>query len=89
MRLFLYVRLPASMPGLLSGLQLAAIHAPITTLASEWMGAQSGLGYLIMLAHGRLEMDFLFATLLVLITVTALFAKVMEKIQRKVLFWTW
>jgi putative hydroxymethylpyrimidine transport system permease protein len=77
------------MPGLLSGLQLAAIHAPLTTLASEWMGAQGGMGYLIMLTHGRLEMDLLFATLAVVIGMTFLFSTLIQKLQKKVLFWTW
>lgn len=87
--IFWHVRLPAALPGLLSGLKLAAIHAPITTLASEWIGAQSGLGYLIMLTHGRLEIDFMFATIIVIIALTNLFSWSVRKLQEKVLFWSW
>jgi len=64
-RLFL-VQVPAAVPSLASGLRLAAIYAPIGAVIGEWVGASQGLGYLMLLANGRVKTDLMFASLLVL-----------------------
>ena len=62
----LRVRLPAALPSLGSGLRLAAVYAPIGAVIGEWVGASSGLGYLMLLANGRVKIDLMFACLIVL-----------------------
>lgn len=64
-RLFL-IEVPAAIPALASGLRLAAIYAPIGAVIGEWVGAAEGLGYLMLLANGRVKIDLMFASLLVL-----------------------
>ncbi|MFK7963942.1 MAG: ABC transporter permease [Burkholderiaceae bacterium] len=64
-RLFL-IQVPAAIPSLASGLRLAAIYAPIGAVIGEWVGASQGLGYLMLLANGRVKTDLMFAALLVL-----------------------
>jgi putative hydroxymethylpyrimidine transport system permease protein len=65
-----YIRLPAALPSLMSGIRLAAIHAPLTVLAADWIGASSGLGYLIMLSHGRLQIELMFACIVCITLMT-------------------
>ncbi|WP_343561531.1 ABC transporter permease [Kiloniella sp. b19] len=60
------VRIPAALPSLGSGLRLAAVYAPIGAVIGEWVGASSGLGYLMLLANGRVKIDLMFASLIVL-----------------------
>lgn len=60
------VRVPAALPSLASGLRVAAAVAPIGAVVGEWVGASSGLGYLMLHANGRSETDAMFAALLVL-----------------------
>ncbi len=81
------IRIPAALPGLISGLRLAAIHAPLTVLAADWNGASHGLGYLIMLSHGRLQIDLMFACLLCTVLLTLVLHKILQKIESFLIFW--
>ena len=60
------LRVPAALPALASGLRVAAAVAPIGAVVGEWVGASSGLGYLMLHANGRSETDQMFAALIVL-----------------------
>ena len=72
----LYIRVPAAMPGFASGLRVATAVAPIGAVVGEWVGSASGLGYLMMHASSRLEIDLMFAALamLAVMAVTLYFA---------------
>ena len=61
------IRLPGALPSLASGLRMAAAIAPIGAIVGEWVGSSQGLGYLILNANARMQIDFMFATLLVVI----------------------
>lgn len=61
-----YIRVPAALPSLASGLRLAAVYAPIGAVIGEWVGASQGLGYLMLLANGRAKTDLMFAAMLTL-----------------------
>ena len=74
-QLLLRIRLPAALPSFGSGLRLASVYAPIGAVIGEWVGASQGLGYLMLLANGRVKTDLMFAALLVL----ALFTLVLHK----------
>ncbi|CCQ73935.1 ABC transporter permease [Magnetospira sp. QH-2] len=60
------IRLPAALPALGSGLRVATAVAPIGAVVGEWVGSSSGLGYLMLHANGRMQVDLMFAALLVL-----------------------
>jgi putative hydroxymethylpyrimidine transport system permease protein len=68
---FRYIRLPGAVPGLVSGLRMAATLAPIGAIIGEWVGASSGLGLMMMHANARMQTDVMFAAL-VLVAVMAL-----------------
>lgn len=82
-----HIRWPAALPGLFSGLRLAAIHAPLTVLAADWNGASEGLGYLVMLCHGRLQIDLMFACLFCTVFLTLLLNRLILFLERKFIFW--
>lgn len=81
------IRLPAALPSLMSGIRLAAIHAPLTVLAADWIGASSGLGYLIMLSHGRLQIDLMFACIVCITLMTFALNKGVTLLEKKLVFW--
>ncbi len=64
-QLFL-IKVPAAAPSLFSGIRLAAVYAPIGATIGEWVGSSQGLGYLMLLASGRVKIDLMFASLLTL-----------------------
>jgi len=65
-----HIRVPAALPALASGLRVATAVAPIGAIVGEWVGASAGLGFLMLQANARMQVDVMFAALFVL----ALFA---------------
>ncbi|HOW76791.1 MAG TPA: ABC transporter permease [Candidatus Competibacteraceae bacterium] len=63
-----YIVMPAALPALGSGLRVAAAVAPIGAVLGEWVGSSAGLGYLMLHANSRMQIDLLFAALLTLAT---------------------
>lgn len=61
-----YIRWPAALPALASGLRVAVVAAPIGAIVGEWVGSSAGLGYLMLQANARLWVDQMFAALAVL-----------------------
>jgi putative hydroxymethylpyrimidine transport system permease protein len=61
-----HIRIPAALPALASGLRVATAVAPIGAIVGEWVGASRGLGYLMLHANARMQIDLLFAALVVL-----------------------
>lgn len=60
------IRIPASLPALGSGLRVAAAVAPIGAVVGEWVGSSGGLGFLMLHANARMQVDLMFAALLLL-----------------------
>jgi len=85
-RLFL-IQVPAAVPSLASGLRLAAIYAPIGAVIGEWVGASQGLGYLMLLANGRVKTDLMFASLLVLAVMAMALHFAMSLLARRLQQW--
>ena len=61
-----HIQLPAALPAFASGLRVAAAAAPIGAVVGEWVGSSAGLGHLMLHAIGRVQIDLMFAALLVL-----------------------
>lgn len=60
------IRLPAALPAAASGMRVAAAVAPIGAVVGEWVGSSAGLGYLMLHANGRMQIDLMFAALVTL-----------------------
>jgi len=61
-----HIRIPAALPALTSGLRVATAVAPIGAVVGEWVGSSGGLGYLMLQANARMQIDLMFAALFVL-----------------------
>jgi len=85
--ILLRIRLPAALPAFGSGLRVAAAVAPIGAVVGEWVGASRGLGYLMLQANARMQVDRMFAGLLVLavVSVTVFFA--VDRLVRRMTAW--
>ncbi|EGT83142.1 ABC transporter permease [Haemophilus quentini] len=70
LRLLLKVRLPAALPALASGFRIAVSVAPIGAVIGEWVGSSEGLGYLMIHANVRMQVDLMFAALLILVAIS-------------------
>ncbi len=61
-----HIRIPAALPALSSGVRVATAVAPIGAIVGEWVGSSAGLGYLMLQANARMQVDVMFAALFVL-----------------------
>jgi len=82
-----YIRLPAALPSLGSGLRIAAAVAPIGAVVGEWVGSSAGLGYLMLHASARAQVDLMFAALVVLAVFAISLYFGIDTVMKKVVFW--
>lgn len=61
------IRFPAALPNLASGIRLATVMAPLGAIIGEWVGSSHGLGFLLLNANAQMQIDLMFAVLLVII----------------------
>ena len=61
------VKIPASIPSLLSGLKVAATYSISGAVVGEWIGAQRGLGYYLLRVKNSYMLDRVFACVVVII----------------------
>ncbi len=83
----LRLRLPAALPALASGLRVAAAVAPIGAILGEWVGASSGLGYVMLNANARIQPDLMFAALVLLMAIAIGLYVAVDKALRRLLRW--
>jgi len=61
-----HVQIPAALPALSSGVRVATAVAPIGAVVGEWIGSSAGLGYMMLQANARMQVDVMFAALFLL-----------------------
>ena len=81
------IRLPAALPALASGMRVAASVAPIGAIVGEWVGSSAGLGYLMLHANGRMQIDLVFAALLVLAVIAVALYSTVDRGMRALMPW--
>jgi putative hydroxymethylpyrimidine transport system permease protein len=82
-----HVRLPAALPALASGLRVAAAVAPIGAVVGEWVGSSAGLGYLMLHANARMQIDVMFAALATLAAMALLLFFTVDALLKRALRW--
>jgi len=82
-----WIRLPAALPAFGSGLRVAAAVAPIGAVVGEWVGASRGLGYLMLHANARMQIDVMFAALLVLAVIAVALYAAVDRLARALTPW--
>jgi NitT/TauT family transport system permease protein len=64
-QVFVKLQFPSALPYFFAGLKISIALAVIGAIIGEWVGANSGLGYLIMYSTQTVRTDLMFAALLV------------------------
>lgn len=84
---FMMARLPAAQPFMFAGLKNAAAISAIGAIVGEWVGAESGLGPVMIAANAGFKTAVVFAAILYLaVMAIALFALV-SGLQRVIMPW--
>ncbi len=81
------VRIFAALPYLFSALKIGAPSAVIGAVIAEWIGAQSGLGYMIIQETQDFLTPLLYSTMIVLSLFALLMVALVELAERRVVRW--
>lgn len=84
---FWKVRTYASLPYLFSSLKISATSSVIGAIVAEWIGSQSGLGFLIIQATYNFNTPLLYATMTVASVMAVIFFGLIGLIERLVVTW--
>ena len=87
LKVFAKVRLPWAMPHIFSGLKVAITLAVIGAIVAEFIGADTGLGYLILTNSGAMKTSAVFFVLLILSLLGIALFYMVEAIERTVCPW--
>jgi len=78
---------PAALPSIFTGLEIAVVMAMLGAIVAEFVGAQNGLGVLILQAQSQLQTAAVFALLLMLSAIGILCYLLVRLLKRRVIFW--
>jgi NitT/TauT family transport system permease protein len=65
-KIFRYLLLPNALPNVFAGMKVAITLATVGAIVGEFVGANEGLGYVILFANGTMDTSLLFSALVVL-----------------------
>ena len=81
------IRIPAALPAFASGLRVATAVAPIGAVVGEWVGSSAGLGFYMLHANARMQIDMMFAALALLSTMALTLYFTVDAGLRRLIFW--
>lgn len=86
-QIFWLARVPQALPYIFVGLDVAIVLSVIGAIVGEFVGANAGLGYLILQRNFTMDMAGVFAILVILSLMGIGLHLMVNVIQRKVVFW--
>lgn len=82
-----WIVIPSALPAFGSGIRVATAVAPIGAVVGEWVGSSSGLGYYMLHANARMQVDVMFAALAILAVVSLSLYFIVDQVVSYILFW--
>ncbi len=82
-----YIIIPSALPAFGSGLRVATAVAPIGAVVGEWVGSSSGLGFYMLHANARMQIDVMFAALALLSIVSLFLYFSVDYLLDKLIYW--
>ena len=87
-QIFWKVRFPSALPYIFAGLDMAAVFAVVGAVVGEFVGAQRGLGTLILSMNAQMDTAGTFSVFIILAMVGIVLHKGLRLVERRVLFWS-
>lgn len=86
-QVFLQLRMRSALPAIFGGLKIAITTATIGAVVSEFVGADAGLGFLLLRYKASFDSASMFALIFIFAAIGALSFLAIELLERKVVFW--
>ncbi|MBX6426477.1 MAG: ABC transporter permease [Variibacter sp.] len=87
-QVFWKVRLPSALPYIFAGLDMAAVFAVVGAIVGEFVGAQRGLGTLILSMNAQMDTAGTFSVFIILALLGVALNLSLRAIERRLLFWS-
>ena len=84
---FTKLRVPHALPFIFAGLRVAIVLSVVGAIVGEYVGANRGLGALIIVTQGNFDTPLMFAVFVLLTVVGTLLYKGMEVLERRLFAW--
>lgn len=86
-QIFWKVKLPNALPFIFAGLDIAVVFAPVGAVVAEFVGAQKGLGVLVLQSQLNLDIAGVFAILVILAAMGVINHLIVVFLRRRLVFW--
>jgi NitT/TauT family transport system permease protein len=86
-KIFRYVQLPEALPYIFTGMNIGLVLSVLGAIIGEFIGAKSGMGYLILQMNYNMDISGMFAALVLLAAMGIFLNFIAQFIRRKVVFW--
>jgi NitT/TauT family transport system permease protein len=87
LQVFRMISLPHAMPSIFAGLKVSITLAVVGAVVGEFVGSNSGIGYLLQRSIGTFELPTMFAALIVLSTIGVILFWALDVIERFAVPW--
>ncbi|HVZ44701.1 MAG TPA: ABC transporter permease [Ramlibacter sp.] len=86
-QIFRKAKFPSALPYIFAGLNMAAAFSVVGAIVGEFVGAQSGLGVLILQMEAQMDTGGSFSVFIVLSVIGIVLTAILRRIQQRVLHW--
>lgn len=86
-QIFRKAKFPSALPYIFAGLNMAAAFSVVGAVVGEFVGAQAGLGVLILQMEAQADTGGSFAVCVVLSVIGIVLSDLLRRVQRRVLHW--
>jgi NitT/TauT family transport system permease protein len=87
LRAMLKVQIPTALPQVFSGLKIAITSAVVGAIVAEFVGSDSGLGYLLLTSTATLDGPLVWSALLILVVIGIVLFWIIARLERAVIPW--
>ena len=87
LQVFLAVNLPHALPAIFSGLKVSVTLAVVGAVVGEFVGSNSGIGYVLQRSIGTFDLPTMFAALVILALLGVVLFWIVDRIERLVIPW--
>ncbi|CAM2999407.1 ABC transporter permease [Paenibacillus sediminis] len=86
-QIFWKLELPHALPSIFSGLKIAATYSVMGAVVAEWIGADKGIGYYMVLQKSAFRTDRMFVAILIIVALSLLMVSCIALLEKWLVRW--
>ncbi|GGH31798.1 ABC transporter permease [Paenibacillus segetis] len=87
MQIFTKLELPHSLPSLFSGVKISATYAVMGAVVAEWIGADKGIGYYMLLQKSAYRTDRMFVAIVIIVLLSLVLFALIALLEKWLVRW--